>query len=58
MNFTETIDRIKLNSIVINFNTQTSKPLPLGISKFGGCPDLPRDFEWYYFKESLRLQMK
>ncbi len=50
MNFTETIDRIKLNSIVINFNTQTSKPLPLGISKFGGCPDLPRDFEWYYFK--------
>jgi uncharacterized protein YwqG len=50
MNLKETIDRIKLNSIVISFDTETSKALPLGASKFGGCPDLPRGFQWYYFK--------
>lgn len=50
MNLKETVDSIKLNSIVINFNTKISESLPLGTSKFGGCPDLPRDFQWYYFE--------
>lgn len=50
MNLKQTIDEIKLNSIAIGFDTKKSKSLPLGVSKFGGCPDLPRGFRWYHFK--------
>lgn len=50
MNLNEEIEEIKLNSITIGFDTNEPKSLPIGVSKFGGCPDLPKGFQWYYFK--------
>lgn len=50
MDLREKIEQIKLNSIPIGFDKNESLPLPIGVSKFGGCPDLPIGFEWYYFK--------
>lgn len=50
MEWKESIDRIKLNSITISLDKNETKPLAKGSSKFGGQPDLPKDFKWYYFK--------
>lgn len=50
MNLNKKIEEIKLNSITIGFDIKEHKPLPIGVSKFGGCPDLPKGFQWYYFK--------
>jgi uncharacterized protein YwqG len=50
MNLKEKIEEIKLNSITISFDVNESKSLPIGVSKFGGCPDLPKGFQWHYFK--------
>ncbi|WP_207706280.1 DUF1963 domain-containing protein [Clostridium sp. HBUAS56017] len=33
----------------ICFDKNKSKSLPIVVSKFGGCPDLPKGFQWYYF---------
>lgn len=49
MNLFNKIEDIKLNSIKISFDLDCTTPLPLGASKFGGCPDLPKEFRWYYF---------
>lgn len=50
MEWKERIERIKLNSITISLDKNETKPLAKGSSKFGGQPDLPKDFKWYYFK--------
>lgn len=50
MNLKEKVEKLKLNSININIDTEISEPLPIGASKFGGRPDLPEGFKWYYFK--------
>ena len=49
MKLQEKIEEIKLNSITISFDSDYSTPLPIGASKFGGRPDLPKGFKWYYF---------
>ena len=35
------------NSIQITLDVQDDDDLPIGISKFGGCPDLPAGVEWF-----------
>lgn len=40
---------ITKEAIKLGFS-QIDTKLPMGASKFGGKPDLPKGFEWYYFK--------
>ncbi len=41
----------KRNAILINYSEDENKEkLPKGSSKIGGKPDLPKDFQWFYFK--------
>lgn len=35
------------NSIRIALDVQDDKDIPIGVSKFGGCPDLPAGVEWF-----------
>jgi uncharacterized protein YwqG len=50
MNLKEEIEKLKLNSIAMEFDEKESTSLPIGTSKFGGRPHLPRGFQWPYFK--------
>lgn len=50
MDLKQKIEEIKLNSIDITIDSEISEQLPIGESKFGGQPDLPKGFKWYYFK--------
>lgn len=49
MEYFEIFERIKLNSIPVTFASHSSVPVGKGLSKFGGRPDLPEDFQWYYY---------
>lgn len=41
----------KRNAILINYSEDENKEkLPKGTSKIGGKPDLPKDFQWFYYK--------
>jgi len=50
MDFRKLIEQKKRNSVSLNFEENLNGELEIGVSKFGGKPDLPEDFEWYYFK--------
>lgn len=50
MSILEKAEKVKLNSIVINTDTEQLGEVPVGASKIGGRPDLPIDFQWFYFK--------
>lgn len=39
----------KRNAIVINYSEENNEKIPKGSSKIGGKPDLPKDFQWYYY---------
>lgn len=40
----------KRNAILINYSEDENKEkLPKGTSKIGGKPDLPKDFQWFYY---------
>ena len=39
----------KMNTVEINFLIDKEISSVKGVSKFGGKPDLPEDFEWPYF---------
>ena len=43
------LEPLKRNAIVINYNEANSEKIPKGSSKIGGKPDLPKDFQWYYY---------
>lgn len=49
MDYIEVAKKIKLNSIEISFDVENTEKIPVGASKFGGHPDLPEGFKWYYF---------
>jgi uncharacterized protein YwqG len=51
----EVFEKIKLNSINIEFDNDNSRKLSIGTSKLGGKPDLPKNFEWYYFTGESQL---
>ena len=42
-------NKIKRNEIRINYKKKKQK-LPIGVSKIGGKPSLPKDFEWPYYE--------
>lgn len=45
------LEASKRNAILINYSEDENKEkLPKGSSKIGGKPDLPKDFQWFYFK--------
>ena len=43
------LEPLKRNAIVINYNEENREKIPKGSSKIGGKPDLPKDFQWYYY---------
>lgn len=44
------LEASKRNAILINYSEDENKEkLPKGSSKIGGKPDLPKDFQWFYF---------
>lgn len=41
----------KRNAVLINYSDEENKEkLPKGSSKVGGKPDLPKNFQWFYYK--------
>ena len=45
------LETSKRNAILINYSEdENRKKLPKGTSKIGGKPDLPKDFQWFYYK--------
>ena len=45
------LETSKRNAILINYSEdENKKKLPKGTSKIGGKPDLPKDFQWFYYK--------
>ena len=45
------LETSKRNAILINYSEDENKEkLPKGTSKIGGKPDLPKDFQWFYYK--------
>lgn len=44
------LETSKRNAILINYSEDENKEkLPKGTSKIGGKPDLPKDFQWFYY---------
>lgn len=43
-------DEIKKNAIKFYLKSKSKEELPIGISKFGGKPDVPKDFKWFYYE--------
>lgn len=43
----ETLAPLAKNSIRIVLDVQGDENIPIGVSKFGGCPDLPAEVEWF-----------
>lgn len=45
------LESSKRNAILINYSEDENKEkLPKGTSKIGGKPDLPKDFQWFYYE--------
>ena len=45
------LETSKRNAILINYSENENREnLPKGTSKIGGKPDLPKDFQWFYYK--------
>lgn len=49
MDYYDIFEKIKLNSIQIHFDADNGLPLEKGVSKFGGMPDLPPEFNWFTY---------
>ena len=49
MNISSLLQSLQKSSIRIEYDAKSEAEVPVGVSKIGGKPDLPSDFEWYYF---------
>lgn len=49
MDLIKVFNGIKKNAIKLEFNSDNNEDIPIGASKFGGKPDVPKDFEWFYY---------
>ena len=58
MDYKELFQGLSRNSIRLRFDGESSEPVPVGTSKFGGQPDLPEGFEWPYFKGAVIVEYK
>ncbi len=43
------LNKMNKNSIRVTYDSDTKAEFPIGCSKIGGKPDLPKDFKWFYF---------
>ncbi|UWG96233.1 DUF1963 domain-containing protein [Dehalobacter sp. DCM] len=50
MDLSRALDEMKKNAIKLTIRTETREELPIGTSKFGGNPDVPKDFKWFYYE--------
>jgi len=50
MDLISLLKTIQKNGIRIHYDADFKGTCPIGSSKIGGQPDLPVDFEWYYFE--------
>ncbi|KAB2332620.1 YwqG family protein [Bacillus mesophilum] len=50
MNLATVLDEMKKKAIKLELQTDHKEELPLGASKIGGNPDLPKDFNWFYYE--------
>lgn len=50
MSFANLLEPMQKSSIRIAYDIDYDAESPVGSSKIGGKPDLPSDFEWFYFK--------
>ena len=50
MNFSNLLKSMGKSSIRIEYDKEFDSETPVGASKIGGKPDLPPDFEWFYFQ--------
>ena len=50
MDFTSLLKPMQKSSIRISYDENFNGKCPIGISKIGGMPDLPLDFQWYYYR--------
>ena len=49
------LETSKRNAILINYSEDENKEkLPKGTSKIGGKPDLPKDFQWFYYNGEIK----
>lgn len=48
MDLNNVLDKMVKNAIDIRSKTMRKK-VPIGASKIGGKPDVPKDFEWFYY---------
>lgn len=49
MDLNKVFDAMSKNAIKLEFKINNKEDIPIGASKFGGNPDVPKDFEWYYY---------
>ncbi|MDE6846987.1 MAG: DUF1963 domain-containing protein [Lachnospiraceae bacterium] len=49
MDYQKLFQEIKKTAIIIDYSSAKSE-LPIGKSKFGGKPHLPKDFTWPYYE--------
>jgi len=50
VDFSKLLISMQKTSIRISYDEEFKGECPIGISKLGGKPDLPPDFQWYYFQ--------
>ena len=49
MDLNKVLDEMSKNAIKLEFKINNKEDIPIGTSKFGGNPDVPIDFEWFYY---------
>ena len=49
MDLIKVLDEMSKNAIKLEFKINNKEDIPIGTSKFGGNPDVPKDFEWFYY---------
>ena len=50
MDIKKLLEQMEKNSIRVNYDKQSDTEIPAGCSKIGGKPDLPANFEWFYYE--------
>lgn len=50
MDLSKVFTEIYKTAIKLDFKTESSKTLSIGTSKFGGKPDVPTSFKWFYYE--------
>ena len=49
MDLNKVLDEMNRNAIKLEFKISNKEDIPIGTSKFGGNPDVPINFEWFYY---------